>query len=221
MTEDNAYESTSPSVSLPSAKILRLLVGRAPQTIAELTSAAGVTRTAVSEQLSTLQEQGLVSRETEPRAGRGRPCYRYAITSPAMRLFAQGGAAPLAVFLLIAAQQTLGEADLDTLLRRTANLFAEHYRSQLPEGSPSERLDAFLGILRAEGAVLEIEPLDEKSDELILHRRSCPFLAVDQGEGHACLLDEQLFSQVLERPVRRVRCRSKGEHCCCFAIPHA
>ena len=135
-----------------------------------------------------------------------------------MKLFAQGGAAPLAVFLLSAAEQTLDREQLKPMLQRTSELIAGYYRERLPEVPSEEKLNALIGLLREEGAVIEIEPIDDDSSEIVLHRRSCPFMGIDPGEGHACLLDEQLFSRVLDRPVRRIKCRTEGECCCCFAI---
>lgn len=52
---------------------MKLLVGNPPQTITDLIRAAGVTRTAVTEQLNELVAAGFVERSMERLSGRGRP----------------------------------------------------------------------------------------------------------------------------------------------------
>ena len=54
-------------------RVVKLLVGNPPQSIADLMDATGVTRTAVTEQLNELVAAGFVERRTERVAGRGRP----------------------------------------------------------------------------------------------------------------------------------------------------
>ena len=68
------YEETPTPEALVSQagmRIVRLLVGRPPQSVTDLIEAAGVTRTAVTEQLNELLAAGFVERTTERPMGRG------------------------------------------------------------------------------------------------------------------------------------------------------
>ncbi|MFZ5831917.1 MAG: MarR family transcriptional regulator, partial [Planctomycetota bacterium] len=73
-------------ISASGMRLIKLLVGSRPQTVAELIEATGVTRTAVTEQLNELVAAGFVDRGTERLPGRGRPRYLYSATQSARGL---------------------------------------------------------------------------------------------------------------------------------------
>ena len=73
-------------VSAAGMRIVRLLVGTPPQTVADLIKATGVTRTAVTEQLNELVSAGYLARSTERLSGRGRPRHLYSVTDAALML---------------------------------------------------------------------------------------------------------------------------------------
>ena len=74
------------TISTAGLRVMKLLVGNPPQTISELIRAAGVTRTAVTEQLNELVAAGFVERDTERLPGRGRPRHLYKATQAALVL---------------------------------------------------------------------------------------------------------------------------------------
>ena len=74
------------TISPAGLRIMKLLVGNPPQTVAELIRAAGVTRTAVTEQLNELVAAGFVERDTQRLPGRGRPRHLYRATDAALVL---------------------------------------------------------------------------------------------------------------------------------------
>ncbi len=75
------------NISPAGLRVIRLLVGNPPLTVAELAQAVGVTRTAVTEQLEVLTEAGFVERETQHSPRRGRPRHLYRTTQAALKLF--------------------------------------------------------------------------------------------------------------------------------------
>ena len=67
------------AISPAGLRIVKLLVGHPPQTVADLTRAAGVTRTAVTEQLNELMAAGFVERTdraARPAAAGRATCYK-------------------------------------------------------------------------------------------------------------------------------------------------
>ena len=76
------------SIGAAGWRILKLLVGTPPQTVRQLQAAAGVTRTAVTEQLGTLLEAGLIEFKSAPASRRGRPRHLFSATRSALVLVA-------------------------------------------------------------------------------------------------------------------------------------
>ena len=73
----------------PGLRIVKLLAGQSPKTVASLIRSMGITRTAVTEQLNDLVGAGLVERAVERLPGRGRPRHVYKATNAALLLFRQ------------------------------------------------------------------------------------------------------------------------------------
>jgi predicted transcriptional regulator len=67
-------------------RIVKLLVGRPPQSITGLLTDVGVTRTAITEQLNDLAAAGFVERQAQRLPGRGRPRFLYRATDAALVL---------------------------------------------------------------------------------------------------------------------------------------
>ena len=80
------------TISPAGLRVMKLLVGNPPQAVSDLIRATGVTRTAVTEQLSELAATGFVERATERLPGRGRPRHLYKATDAAMVLLMMASA---------------------------------------------------------------------------------------------------------------------------------
>ena len=78
------------SISAVGTRIMRLLIGQSPKTMTELIEATGVTRTAISEQLSELISSGYIQQKLERLPGRGRPRYLYSATEYALKKLFEG-----------------------------------------------------------------------------------------------------------------------------------
>ena len=68
----DAQDVAETVISSTAMRIVKLLVGNEPRTIADLVDETGVTRTAVTEQLNELVAGGFVEKTTERVIGRGR-----------------------------------------------------------------------------------------------------------------------------------------------------
>lgn len=203
-------------VSPAAMRIVRHLVGRPPQSIAELMQATGVTRTAIMEQLGELSAQGLVERTTERLPGRGRPRHRYLLTEKALRLLFQGNQHLLVPALLRAMEEVAGEALRRKILKRAAKTLADYYSRQIQATNPIGRLNEFCAIIQKEGGVAEIVPGGNGS--VIFRKRSCAFISMFEESRCVCAVDRELLSQVLGVPIRQVSSRHDGNFCCEFSI---
>ena len=137
-------------------------------------------------------------------------------------------ATPAALLLLFASNQRLvvpaiwqaieeigGEKLTQEMLSRVSAIIARHYRQMITAEEPVERLRELAEILRSEGGLVEVSGTGE---QLVLHKRSCAFISMLDEKRSICEVDQQLLSEVVGSPVRRITCRLSGDPCCSFEI---
>ncbi len=204
---------TDPTVSAAGMRVVKLLVGHLPQTVADLIGATGVTRTAVTEQLNELVAAGFVDRSIERLAGRGRPRHLYAATDASMLLLFANNQRLVAPAMWRAIQEIGGNALTRKVLRRVSRAMADHYKRRIMSETPEDRLQELTDLLRQEGGLVEAS---EENGQLVLHKRSCAFISMLDDKRSVCCVDQQMMSEVIGRPVRRTACRYEGDPCCTF-----
>jgi len=198
-------------------RIVKLLVGQPPRTITDLMASAGVTRTAVTEQLYELVAAGFVERDVERVSGRGRPRYRFKATEAAMLLLFVGNQSILVPALLNAVEEIGGSELREDVLQRVSLSVADHYNRRIRGKTPAERLYEMAHLLRVEeGNLIDIE--ESEGGKLTVYRRSCSFYSMFEKSRAVCLIDEKVLGLVVGAPVRRTACRHDGDPCCVFEI---
>lgn len=196
-------------------RIVRLLVGNRPQTVAELMKSLGVTRTAISEQLNDLLAAGFVQRDTERLAGRGRPRHVYSATQAALVLLFAANQQVVVPAIWRAIRAEVGEEINRRIMQRVSQELAAYYKKRITATKPRERLRRLARLLCEEGAVVEME---EKDGRLVMYKRSCPFISMLDEHHTVCCVDQEMMKLIVGRPVRRIACRHDRAPCCAFEI---
>lgn len=194
--------------------LLDLLRGGGSLTISELSSAMGVTATAVRQRLSRLMGQGYVQRSVE-KLGRGRPNHRYKLTQLGKR---KSGAnyADLAIVLW---QEIRSIKDLEVrrgLVQRLAKRLGEMYAERLEGKSVEEKLKA-MATLFAERQI----PLEYGRDEngqMVLQIMACPYPDLAEQDRGICAVEKGMFAELLGEDLRLSQCRLDGETCCTYEL---
>ncbi len=204
------------TISAAGIRIVKLLVGNPPQTVTDLIQAAGVTRTAVTEQLNELVAAGFVERETERLSGRGRPRHLYRATQAAMVLLFANNQRLVVPAIWRAIRDVGGENLCQNVLKQVSRSLAEHYSANITAKQPLDRLRQFIDLLTAEGGL--IEAVEDAQGQLLLHKRSCPFISMVDPQRSICFIDQEVLKQVVGRSIRQTACRHEGDPCCSFEI---
>jgi predicted ArsR family transcriptional regulator len=139
---------TKSTVSPAGMRILKLLVGSPPKSVADLIEDTGVTRTAVTEQLNELVVAGLVEKETERLTGRGRPRHVYTATEDAILMFYGVTRNPVVPVIWDVLRNEGGEQLLDKVSRKVSEALAARYTNRISGSTPEDRLREFCEILR-------------------------------------------------------------------------
>ncbi|MGD0382319.1 MAG: MarR family transcriptional regulator [Thermoguttaceae bacterium] len=204
------------TVSAAGLKIVKLLVGNPPHSVTDLIQATGVTRTAVTEQLHELVTAGFVEQSAERLPGRGRPRYLYKATNDALVLLFSSNQR-LVVPAIWKAIDEIGGGELKSkVLKKVSRTLAEHYNKKITAKKPDDRLRQLMAIFIEEGGILEAM---EEDGQLVVYKRSCPFISMVDDNRTICSVDLDMMSQVVGRPVMRTACRHDGDPCCKIEIP--
>lgn len=214
--DHDAERTRETGVTEAGMRIVRLLVGNRPQSVADLMKATGVTRTAVTEQLNELLAAGFVDRTTEPPTGRGRPRHLYSATNNSLLSLFASNQRQLVPAIWTAVTEIGGEALKRKVLQRVSRKMANHYRPRISGKTPRERLMQLAELLREEGNLVEIE--EDGTGQVAMRKRSCPFFSMFEDTRSVCCVDHEMLRLIVRASVRRVTCRHDGASCCCFAI---
>ena len=204
------------TISAAGLRVMKLLVGNPPQTVSDLVQAAGVTRTAVTEQLNELVATGFIERDTERLPGRGRPRYRYKATDAAMVLLFPANQCLVVPAIWNAIYEIGGESLGSKVLKRVSRAMADYYKRKVTAKDPRERLRQLIELFVAEGGLVDMVENDE--GQLMIYKRSCPFISMVDGQRSVCHIDREMMSEVVGQPVRRTSCRHDGAPCCIFEL---
>jgi predicted ArsR family transcriptional regulator len=166
----------------------------------------GVSAMAVRQHLYALASEGLVT--FEERSGKvGRPTKLWRLTAAADRFFPDGHA-ELALSLLAALREALGEAGLDRLLAaRTAEQIAAYGRRVKAADPLKTRLEALARIRSEEGYMAAVEPIAPAGPEetagggdgggFLLVENHCPVCAAARACQGLCASELEVFRRVL------------------------
>lgn len=190
-------------------RILQHLVGVSPRTIAELTEELGVTRTAITEQLTEMVTAGCVSRVPEKALHRGRPQFRYAITPEAVTRFFPENQHLLVPAVWSSLVEIGGPALLQQVITKTAEKLSASCKKELPW---KERVNWLV----LQGGFESCEFLPDGS--ALLTKRTCKFFSMYEKLGTVCEIHLQTLTRILGVQVTRVASRHESAPCCQFRI---
>jgi len=203
------------TISPAGLRIVKLLVGHPPRTVASLIRATGVTRTAVTEQLNDLVAAGLVERFVERLPSRGRPRHVYKAAGAALLLFANDQQHVMSA-LWRAIFDICGEDVAKKVLKRVSRAMTDYYSQKITAKKPQERLRQLISLFAGDGELVDL--VENHDEQWTIHRRSCPFAGIADARQTVCRIDQEMMSAVVGRHVRRTACRHGGAPCCTFEI---
>jgi predicted ArsR family transcriptional regulator len=204
------------TISAAGMRVIKLLVGNPPQTIADLVRSTGVTRTAVTGQLTELENAGFVERSSERLSGRGRPRHLFKATEAALLLLFTNSQRIVVPAIWKAIRDLGGEELTQGVLKHVSRQLADHYSVKVTAKKPHDRLRQFINAIAAEGGLIDV--VEDDRGQMLIYRRSCPFVSMVDEKRSVCWIDQEMMSAVVGRPVRRVACRHEGAPCCTFEI---
>ena len=197
----------------PATQILKLLQRQGALTIKDIEAALGVTTTAVRQQLTALQAEGLVSTETV-REKRGRPHAVYRLSDKGKKLFAHGYE-NLAQMLM---EEVLGLSEPENarqLLQRVSTRLGAQYAKHVQGAELEDRLQQLVVVLEQHGITSKVE---EEDCAFVLTEYGCPYHGLAQAHREICSMEVEAMQKVLGSEVILHQSQLDGHHGCQFQV---
>ncbi len=198
--------------------VLDLLRQQQGLTVQELIDRLEVTATAVRQRLDRLEQIGLIERRKEA-AGRGRPQFRYFLTTIGMR-YASASYTDLALALWAEVMELPNPQLRSRILRRVAKRMAQQIKESFAESEGlTERLGAMAAAL---GQRKVLANVDDAGALPVLHVHACPYpeLSELQGNRQLCEMEQEMISEAIGQPIQLDCCRLDGhDHCQFRPVP--
>ena len=158
------------TITAAGMRVVKLLVGHPPRTVAELIQETGVTRTAVTEQLNEMVAAGFVEQSIEHLPGRGRPRHLFSATKAALVLLFANNQHLVVPAIWEAVHEIGGEKLTRKVVRSVGRRLSQHYSGRITATDPRKRVEQFLAILEDEGGLVD---LVRKDGHLTVTKRTC------------------------------------------------
>ena len=178
----------------------------------DLCDVFGVTPTAIRQRLSRLSNRNLVTRQAVRREGRGRPRYVYHLTDEGLRQLGDNYG-DLAMVLWQEIQAIEEPRVRSQLFERVRSALVEKFGKVISGATLSERMQQLESVMGDRGYDIEYE---ERDGLPILRETNCPYPELASHTAEICLLEQEVFSKILDTPVELTRCWRDGESCCEF-----
>jgi predicted ArsR family transcriptional regulator len=197
----------------PAGQILRLLQQQGTLSIKDIEAILGVTTTAVRQQITALQADGLVT-ATTVREKRGRPHAVYSLSEKGQSLFARGYE-DLALVLLEEVLELAKPESTRQLLQRVSARLGEQYAEQMHGIALAERLQELVALFEKRGILIKLE---EAPDAFMLTEYGCPYYGLAREHREVCSVEIEAIEQALGSQVTLCQSQLDGHHGCQFHV---
>lgn len=181
----------------------------AGRTVDELSSRLGITRNAVQQHLLSLDRDGLV-RVVQVRQTGGRPSRAYVLSEKGYETFPRHYAM-LAHSLLQSVYETLGEAQVEKLLSRSADALVKELEPRLAQVPASARAGVVVEIMNELGYQASVLETGDGISAI-----NCIYHQLAKETRAVCRYDVRLLANLLGTNVDHTHCMVEGDNACVF-----
>ncbi len=190
-----------------------LLEAKTAFTAEKLAQQLSITRSAVHQHLSALEQGGYVQKEVQSPKG-GRPGYAWRLTEVGIHLFPKQYALFSNALIRVMKEQ-LGSAGLTDTLRLLGESLATQFAYRLANKEPDEKIKEVAKIMRELGYQSRTD--DDPNHKLpIIDARNCIYHLLAREHAEVCQLDLALLEKLLNTKVDQVECMLRGGNACRF-----
>lgn len=206
---------TIPQSSSSKQDILNHLLRKGEANAKELAQNLEISPQAIRRHLKDLEAEGLIEHElVQPKMGRPRHLYRLTRQG---RDRLPNGYGEFAVAFLDTLSQTLGQEQVNTVLRKQWQRKAWDYQQRIGSGNLQERVNNLLKLRQAEGYMAELYQTTKNA--YILAEHNCAISEVAESYPTVCGHELEMFASILpDCKIERTHWINNGEHRCGYLI---
>lgn len=195
--------------------ILDYLLRQGQATAKELAQNLDISPQAIRRHLKDLELEGLLEYQ-KSHLKMGRPQYIYQLSRQGRDRF-PNGYGEFAVSFLDTLAETVGQEQVNHVLRKQWQRKAAEYQSRIGEGTLEERVKKLLALRQAEGYMAELYQLQENT--YLLSEHNCAISEVAESYPSVCGHELEMFAAILpDCTIERTHWINHGEHRCGYRI---
>jgi len=184
-------------------------------TIDAMAQELGITRTAVQQHLSALENGGYIEKGSLVHTG-GRPSQVYVLTKEGVDLFPKQYSW-FSELLLHSLKAEFGNEALEARLVAIGRNLAENLKSKIAGMTPAQQVTEATNILCELG--YEAKTSHEKNESLpVINAHNCVYHHLAKDIEAVCKLDCSFLETLLDREIIHAQCIAKGGDTCQFLV---
>lgn len=181
--------------------------------IDEIAARLDISRNAVQQHLSGLEQEGLIKKDVFKSTG-GRPSRNYVLTEPGINYFPKQYAWFGKLILTELRSEMSNEAFKQFMWRLGVKL-AKSLLSQFSGKTNEDKIAALIETMQELGYHAS---LDTETGRTIIKASNCVYHDLVQQFPALCDFDQALISTLLERPIEQTACMARNDCSCKFRI---
>ncbi len=198
----------------------QLLERKSGATLEELTKAVGLSRTAVNQQLVSLEADGFVSKST-PRKTAGRPQHVYVLTEAGANRFPKQYSW-FSKMLIETLRQTVGAEQVSQYMYELGVKLSAALIPRLVGKNRTERIDEIVKIMNETGFVARTFAANSGDKLPRVECKNCVYHDLSKEYPEVCRFDIGFLSGLMGAAVEHQSCMQRGGESCRFRfIPPA
>lgn len=192
-----------------------LLHKRDGMTVDELSLKLEISRNAVNQHISSLENNGFLENSSMTNTG-GRPSKIYTLTTNGLELFPKHYAL-FSNLLIHWIKDKIGQNELKSCMTELGKQVSQEFKGRMQgHKSLSDKVDEVALIMHELGYEARVDTSLKKSPEIIAN--NCVFHQLADESNEVCELDLTLLSTLLNMKIIHKECMVKGGNCCRFGM---
>jgi predicted ArsR family transcriptional regulator len=192
-----------------------LLHKREGMTVDELSLQLEISRNAVNQHISSLENNGFLENSLMTSTG-GRPSKIYTLTTNGLELFPRHYAL-FSNLLIHWIKDKIGQNELKSCLSELGKQVSQEFKGRVQKHkNQADKIKEVTVIMQELGYEARVETSSKKVPEIIAN--NCVFHQLADECNEVCELDLTLLSELLNTKITHKECMVKGGSCCRFGI---
>lgn len=214
--KSNQLEPMLNTLGKTQRSLLRLMLkAKEGTTIDAIVKQVQITKTAVYQHINTLEKLGYIKKFTQQKT-QGRPGQRYVLSEDGIHLFPKQYSWFSGV-LLQRLKQSIGDEELESMMRDMGNLVAEEFQHQVNQNNEAEKLKNISDLMNNLG----YESTVSSEQEQMISACNCVYHDLAKEIPEVCSFDLALLTRLSGQEIEHQECMVRGGNCCrfCFGKP--